>query len=115
MNNTEVKVVTKHKHLGIVFQQDAKWSEHIKEISLKAKRRIDILCSLKYILDGYSLLTLYKCYIRPLLEYGCMVWLNITETEKHKLEDIQTKAARLILGVKKRDQSKCLEIRVRNN
>ena len=37
---------------------------------------------LKYKLDRKSLETIYTVFIRPLLEYGDVVWNNCTEYEK---------------------------------
>ncbi len=68
---------------------------------MKTKRRLDVLRSLKYKLDKASLEKLYLSYIRPVMEYGSAVWVNLNETEKLKLEDLPTNAARIILGEKK--------------
>ena len=39
MDNTVVKEVDKHKHLGIVFSNDCKWHAHILAIANKAWQR----------------------------------------------------------------------------
>ncbi len=54
-----------------------------------------------YQLDKTSLERLYIAYVRPLLEYGSQVWTNISDREKSSLEEVQTRAARIVLGVKK--------------
>jgi hypothetical protein len=66
----------------------------------KANRCLGILRPLKFILDRASLETLYKSFIRPILEYGDIVW-DIPDAHRHNLdilEKVQTEAARLVTG-----------------
>ena len=102
MNNI---VITKdnspHKHLGVILQSNGKWKEHIKDITTRAKRRLDILRSTMHRLDRKTLETLYTSYIRPIIEYGCEVWDSCTLEEKQSLEAIQLEGARIALGAKR--------------
>ena len=101
MNGNDLPTVSSYKHLGIIMQNDGKWNINTEDITSKAKRRIDIISDLKYKLDRDSLIKLYIAYVRPLIEYGCQVWCNISEGDKEAIENIQIKAARVALGVKK--------------
>ena len=101
MMNTRVEEVVDHKHLGIVLQQDAKWKNHILEITTKAKKKVDILRSLMHRLNRKSLEKLYLSYVRPCLEYGSTIWDNCTDYQKEELEKIQLAALRVITGAKK--------------
>ena len=56
---------------------------------------------LKYKLDRKSLETIYTVFIRPLLEYGDVIWNNCTEYEKNELHKIQNEAARIATGATK--------------
>ena len=53
---------------------------------------------LKYKLDRVTLETIYKSYIRPVLEYGAVVWDNCTEGQSDQIELIQKRAGRIITG-----------------
>jgi hypothetical protein len=55
LNGTEITEVEDHKHLGITLQKDAKWVKHIKEITSRSKRRLDVLRSYNRLLDRRSL------------------------------------------------------------
>ena len=101
MEDKEVIQVISHKHLGINLQEDGKWSTHIDDITRKANRRVDILSSLKNLLNRNSLEKLFITYIRPILEYGNVIWSNLNHYEATELEKIQLKAARVVLGAKK--------------
>ena len=53
---------------------------------------------LKFRLDRRSLEIIYTAFIRPLLEYGDVVWDNCTQYEKDELERMQQEAARTATG-----------------
>lgn len=44
---------------------------------------------------------MYICYIRPLLEYGDVIWDNFTNELKNDLESVQNEAARIVAGATK--------------
>ena len=56
---------------------------------------------LKFILDRSSLETIYLSFIRPILEYGDVLWNNCTNGEKKELDKIQNEAARICTGTTK--------------
>ena len=87
---TEVK---EHKHLSIVLTNNLTWSAHIKEICNKANKRVNILASLKYKLDRFTLELMYNSFVRPVLEYGSQVWSNLSQIDAERLELIQIKIA----------------------
>ena len=92
-----IKKVTSHKHLGLILTNDLKWGEYIDEIIDKANRRLGILRSLKYKLDRYSLERIYMSFIRPLLEYGDIIWDSPADN-LNRLESVQLNAARIVIG-----------------
>ena len=53
---------------------------------------------LKFRLDRKSLEIIYTAFIRPLLEYGDVVWDNCAQYEKDELEKIQHEEARIATG-----------------
>ena len=56
---------------------------------------------LKFKLDRKSLETIYLTFIRPLLEYGDVIFDNCTQYEKQELDKIQNEAARIATGTTK--------------
>lgn len=101
MGNTQIKEVSKHKHLGLIFSSDCNWSQHIEYIIEKAWKRIGSLRRNKFILDRLSLLKLYVTYIRSLLEYANIIWDNCSIENKRHIESIQLEALRIITGATK--------------
>ena len=53
---------------------------------------------LKFTLDRRSLETIYFTFIRPILEYGDVIWNNCTLNDKQELDKIQNEAARIVSG-----------------
>ena len=56
---------------------------------------------LKFKLDRKALETIFIAFIRPLLEYGDIIWDNCTQYEKQELEKVQIEAARIATGTTK--------------
>ena len=111
MQNHKVVEVVSHKHLGVVLSSDCSWHQHIKYITDKAWNRINIMRKLKFKLNRKSLEIIYIAFIRPLLEYGDIIWDKCTQYEKKKkkkkkkkktnLTKIQNEAARIATGTTK--------------
>ena len=101
MSGIKINPVMNHKHLGLVFSNDASWHDHICIVKEKAWSRINILRALKYKLDRKTLEIIYFSFVRPLLEYADVVWDNCTQNEKNELEKIQYEAARIVTGCTK--------------
>ena len=101
MNNQPIAEVTSHKHLGLVFCSDCTWHDHFEHIKAKAWARINVMRKLKFQLDRKSLQIIYFSFIRPLLEYGDVVWSNCTLCKSNELEKIQHEAARIVTGATK--------------
>ena len=56
---------------------------------------------LKFELDRKSLEIIYTAFIRPLSEYGDVIWNNCTLHDKYELDKIQNEAARIATGTTK--------------
>ncbi len=97
-NNTLVSEVTCHTYLGLKFSYNLRWNAHIDVICTKARRRLNMMLPLKYKLDRKSLEVMYKSFVRPVMEYGIVVWGGTYDSNIVKLEQINVDALRLITG-----------------
>ena len=103
-NNFPIDQVKDHKHLGVTLSNDLQWKKHVYNIGKKAYNCLGLLRPLKLKLDRRSLETLYKSFIRPVLEYADVIW-HIPADNRHVLdilERIELEAARLVTGATKR-------------
>lgn len=101
MDQVPIPQVKTHKHLGLTLAEDSKWTSHISSSVNKAWQRIGIFRSLKFVLSRSSLERMYISFIRPLLEYGDVVWDNCSNELKIDLEAVQNEAARIVAGATK--------------
>ena len=93
MNQQSIAEVNSHTHLAITLNGECSWHEHMSELKSKARKRINIMRKLKFILDRRSL-HFKISFIRPLLKYAYVVWDNCTQYEANELEKTnQTEAA----------------------
>ncbi len=96
---TQTEDVTMHKHLGLHFNKEGNWSNHIDATVTKANTALNILWKLKYVMDRGSLLTLYTTQIRPIImEYADCAWINLLQYQKDRLEELQLEAMQIITG-----------------
>lgn len=81
------------------------WSDHITRVTNKAGKRLDTVKRIKSFLPRHTLSHLYKCLIRPILEYGAVIFNNCTQADSLRLESIQRSAALICTGAYQRTES----------
>ena len=75
------------------------FNDHLKVISAKFSKGVGLLRKLNHILPRSSLLTIYKSFIRPHLDFGDIVFNQaFNESFHNKLETLQYSAALAITG-----------------
>ena len=98
-NNKSVRQVPSQKHLGMILNAKLDFQEHLENILNKVNRTIGLLRKLQNILPRGPLLTIYKSFIRPHLDYGDVIYDQHYNNSFHqKLESIQYNAALAITG-----------------
>ena len=93
-----VKKVHSHKHVGLWLDDNLGWNTHINEIETKSSKRLNILMAFKYKLSRKTIESMYQVFIRPILEYGNVVWIAATKNLLIKLDKIELRALRLTCG-----------------
>ena len=75
------------------------FTEHIQNVLNKVSKAIGLLRKLQKILPRPPLITIYKFFIRSLLDYGDIIYDQVYNVSFHqKLESIQYNAALAITG-----------------
>ena len=70
-DNTVVIQLTNHKHIGMILNTNLDFQEHLKDKLSKISKKIR---KLQKLLTRASLLTIYKSFIRPHLDYGDIIY-----------------------------------------
>ena len=98
LNNSDLKLSSNEKFLGIQIENTLVWNEHFKYISKKIASSIWRLSQIKTFLSVDDKLLFYNAYIRPHLEYCSVIWGNSTTFNIQKMTKLQRRACKLILG-----------------
>ena len=101
-NNAPVFCANWQKHLEMYLDETLNFNLHIKEKMSKALKGIGIIKKLSRNLPRHSLVTIYKSFVRPHLDYGDIIYDQPNnESFTQKLERIQYNAALAITGAVK--------------
>ena len=72
-NNNPIEQVSSQKHLGMILDAKLNFQEQIKNLLTKVNKIIGLLRKLRNILPRGSLLTIFKSFVRPHLDYGDVI------------------------------------------
>ena len=98
-NNNDLQSASSQKHLGLVLDSKLDFNEHVNNKINKCNKSIGIMKKLSLTLSRNSLLTIYKTFVRPILDYADVIYDKpLTESFKDKLEMVQYNAALVITG-----------------
>ena len=73
-NNARIQRQSVQKHFGLFLDEKLSFLEHIDLKIKKATVGINLMHKLNLLLPRLSLLTIYKCFIRPHLDYGDVIY-----------------------------------------
>ena len=73
-NNSTIQQISSQKHLGIHLDEELTFKHHINEKINKANKGIGIIRKLNNIIPHSALLTIYRYFIRPHLDYGDVIY-----------------------------------------
>ena len=74
MNNIQVERVPHQKHLGIIVDDKVDFKQDINNTILKVNKCISMIRKLRNSLPLKSLVTIYKAFLRPLIDYGDVIY-----------------------------------------
>ena len=102
-NENLVKLSSTQKHLGMILDTKLDFSLHLKNVQNKVNKTIGLLRKLQDTLPRTSLITIFKSFIRPHLDYGNIIYDRAYNTSFHQnIESIQYNAALAITGAVRR-------------
>ena len=98
-NQNLVKSSSTHKHLGMVLDTRLDFNLHLKNVQNKVNKTIGLLRKLQNTLPRTSLITIFKSFIRPLLDYGDIIYDRAYNTSFHQnILSVQYNPALAITG-----------------
>ena len=106
LKNVKLQQVREHKHSGILLSDDMKWTAHIDYIVGKTRKKLGLLHRQSRKLTIKQKIDIYRTMIRPVLEYGSVLFDNCSTYDNLKLESCQRTAALICTGTMKRTETK---------
>ena len=106
---SEIESVQTEKDLGVRFDNELRFSDHINEICRKGFQRIGLIRRTFTYMDEKMFLTLYKSLLRPVLEYCSTVWSTYYKKDSERIEKVQRKATKLVRTIKDWDYPEWLK------
>ena len=91
--------VNSQKYLGITLDFKLTFEEHLLNIFKKVNETIGLLRKLQNLLPTTTLITIYKTFVRPHLDYGDILYDQAFNSSFHdRLEFVQYNACLAITG-----------------
>ena len=92
INNTILESPRTICDLGVTFDKDLSFIEHVNNITLKALRLLGFIKRhTQQITDLHAILTLYHTLVRSILEYNSIIWSPHYASHKYRLETVQNR------------------------
>ena len=96
INNIPIEQVRHTNFLGVIFDDNLDWSNHISYINTKIAKGIGIICRAKKYFSTTALINLYHAFIFPYLIYCVEVWGNALSKHVQPLIKLQNKILKII-------------------
>ena len=98
-NNIQVEGASHHNHLAVLLDKKLNFKQYIDTTILKINKGISVIKRLRHSLPRKSLMTIYKAFLKPLIDYGDIICDQPqNDFFCKKLEPVQYKIALAITG-----------------
>ena len=91
MDDTIIPETSSIKVLGFKFDSLLTWGPHITDILSRARHRAGQLYRCCSLLTEQDMSIIYKSWIRPILEYGNILYSGAAATHLHRLNNLQSR------------------------
>ena len=93
---TDVPEVDQLRLLGVTFDSQVCFKQHIRSLAIRGAQRLSFFCKDAMALNSRCHAVVYRGFVRPILEYGMLVWMSATPSILAKLTAIQHRALHVI-------------------
>ncbi|XP_075157983.1 uncharacterized protein LOC142231250 [Haematobia irritans] len=100
-----IEVVNRSKNLGIIFNNNLSWSDHISSAAGKVFGMLRTLYHSQSFTPIHIRILLAKSYLLPILLYGCELFSKCDAKSKQRLESVYKAIIRYVFGLKRYDSS----------
>ena len=98
------------KNLGVIFDENMSWSNHVNNSVSKAYGRLKQAYKFRNFLSIKSRFKIIETYVLSLFNYGDVLYLNMSGRLANKIQLVQNSCMRFVFGLRKYDHiSHCYE------
>ena len=98
LHGETLEAVASARYLGVDIANDLSWKTHVSRITNNANKSLGFLRRNLKAKNTSLRENAYKAIVRPQLEYASPVWDPHTKDDIQKIESVQRRAARWVLG-----------------
>lgn len=98
IDGQEIERVDNLKYLGVILDDKLSFNDHVDYTIRKAAQKLGVICRINSFLDVGSKIMLYKAIVASHFEYCPSVLFLANRRQKRRMQKIQNKSMRLILG-----------------
>ena len=84
------------KLLGVTLDSQLSHRNHLRTVAIRAHQRLGLLRKASPLLDSRSRATVYRGFVRPVMEYFPLVWMGAADCHLQRLDQTQPSALHLI-------------------
>ena len=103
LNGSVIPYTSTVKDLGILIDQNLSWQPQVSDVSRRIFSRMHSLKRLQNCIPFKTKVHLCQTLLLPLLDYGDVCYLDLTEDRLNKLERLQNLCIRYVFGLRKYD------------
>ena len=98
ISDVPLPIVNFTRDLGITVSQNLSFSQHITGIVAKAHQRANMIHRCFVSRNVNLLVRAFTVYVRPLLEYNCVIWSPHLKQDINALEQVQRRFTKRLQG-----------------
>ena len=88
------------KDLGVTVSTPLSFNNHMDHIVSRAFARLGLVHKIFHTKSKYSILRLFKAYVRPILDFSCIIWNPYTAKYIKKIDRVQRRLCRMIPAIR---------------
>ena len=100
VNGEAVEMSKEVRYLGVTIDRKLSWRKHVVSVQKKYFSILSLLFAVRKSLPTELRKRLYLALVQPHLDYCAVVWAECDQVDARKLDNIQRRGMRMILGEK---------------
>ena len=96
IDNETIRRVENCKYLGVIFDQNLKWNEHINYIIKKTRYLIYIFYKISKYMHRETLKIIYYAFFHSIITYGIIGWGGAYSNSLQRLEKLEARVHKII-------------------